>query len=138
MPRCHSMICGLIGRGNIMGLKTPKMMKQAQNTLKQVSIAFGRISSGNSSTVNIQNTADGDIRDLRIITPYGISSCPTTGLFAQMIINDNTNNVCVGVHDPKAPVARAGEIILYSSGGAYIKLGADGIITIKSVKVNFI
>lgn len=120
-----------------MALKTAKMIKQAQNTIKQVTLAFGKISSGTNSAVNIQNTVDGDIRDLRIITPFGISSCSPTGLFAQMIVNDNINNVCIGVHDPKAPIAKSGEIIIYNgAGNAYIKLGADGTVTIKGVKID--
>ncbi len=120
-----------------MSLKTSRMIKTVSNTIKKISILYGKISSGNSSTVNIQNTINSEIRDLRLITSYGIASCPTDGLFAQMLINDNNNNVCIGVHNPNAPIAQSGEIIIYSSHqGSYIKIDKDGNITIKGVNVS--
>lgn len=111
-----------------MGSYMGKMMSQASNSLKKIVIQFGRIASGTNSLVNVQNTVDGEIRGLKMIAPYGISSCPTTGLFAQMIVNGDTNNVCVGVHNPKAPAAAPGEIVLYSSGSAHIKLSGGSVI----------
>lgn len=119
-----------------MASRIGKMMNQASNTLKQLVVPFGKVASGTSTKLNIQNTVGCEVRDVKVIAPYGISSCPKSGLFAQMIINDDANNTCVGVHNPSAPVAQPGEIILYSSGGAYIKLGADGVVTISGTRIN--
>jgi len=106
------------------------MMQQVKSSVRMASIPFGRISSSNNTTVNIQNTIDGEIRDLKVVAPYGIASCPVDGLFAQMIINGNDNNVCVGVNNQAAPPTKSGETVLYSSGGATVKLGIDGSIAI--------
>lgn len=118
------------------GPKMGKMLSQANNAIKRFVIPFGRVASGTSTKLNIQNTANGEVREVKVIAPYGVSSCPPSGLFAQMIINDDVNNTCVGVHNPKAPEAKPGEIVLYSSGGAYIKLGADGSVTISGKRIN--
>ena len=118
------------------GPKMGKMLSQANNVIKRFVIPFGRVASGTSTKLNIQNTANGEVREVKVVAPYGISSCPPSGLFAQMIINDDVNNTCVGVHNPKAPDAKPGEVIIYSSGGAYIKLGADGSVTISGSRIN--
>lgn len=118
------------------GPKMGKMLSQASNAIKRFVIPFGRVASGTSTKLNIQNTANGEVREVKVVAPYGVSSCPPSGLFAQMIINDDVNNTCVGVHNPKAPEAKPGEIVLYSSGGAYIKLGADGSVTINGKRIN--
>ena len=118
------------------GPKIGKMLSQTNNTIKRLVIPFGRVASGTNTKLNIQNTANGEVREVKVVAPYGVSSCPPSGLFAQMIINDDINNTCVGVHDPKAPTAKSGEIVLYSSGGAYIKLGADGSVTISGKRIN--
>lgn len=118
------------------GPKIGKMLGQANNVIKRFVIPFGRVASGTSTKLNIQNTANGEVREVKVVAPYGVSSCPPSGLFAQMIINDDVNNTCVGVHNPKAPEAKPGEIVLYSSGGAYIKLGADGSVTISGSRIN--
>lgn len=119
-----------------MGSMLGRAMSQTSNQIKKMVVNFGRIASGNHLQVNIQNTVDGEIRGLKTIAPYGISSCPLSGMFAQMMINGDTNSVFLGVHNPKAPIAKPGEIILYSSGGAFIKLGSDGVITIKGIRVD--
>ena len=118
------------------GPKMGKMFSQANNAIKRFVIPFGRVASGTSTKLNVQNTANGEVRDVKAVAPYGVSSCPPSGLFAQMIINDDVNNTCVGVHNPKAPEAKPGEIVLYSSGGAYIKLSADGSVTISGSRIN--
>lgn len=118
------------------GPKMGKMLSQANNAIKRFVIPFGRVASGTSTKLNIQNTANGEVREVKVVAPYGVSSCPPSGLFAQMIINDDVNNTCVGVHNPKAPEAKPGEVVIYSSGGAYIKLGADGSVTISGNRIN--
>lgn len=118
------------------GPKMGKMLSKANNAIKRFVIPFGRVASGTSTKLNIQNTANGEVREVKVIAPYGVSSCPPSGLFAQMVINDDVNNTCVGVHNPKAPEAKPGEVIIYSSGGAYIKLDVDGTVTISGRRIN--
>lgn len=123
-----------------MSFKTSRIIKSVNNAARKIPILHGIISSGNSKQVNIQNNVDSEIRDLKIVAPYGITSCPPDGLFAQMIINDSVtdnNNVCVGVHDPSAPSAETGEIVIYSShSDTYIRIKKDGTITIKASRVD--
>ena len=120
----------------MMASKIGQIIKTTKDISKRIVIPFGRIASGSNTKVNIQNAVNGEVRELKVITPYGISSCPINGLFAQMIINDDVNSVCVGTHDPSAPKVNAGEIMLYSSGGAYIKLSADGSVIIHGTRID--
>lgn len=120
-----------------MASRIGKMMSQANNSLKRLVVPFGRVASGSGTMINVQNTVDSEVRELMVVSPYGVSSCPPSGLFAQMIVNGDTNNTCVGVHNPNAPQVKSGEVILYSSGDAYIKLDSDGVITIHGSRINW-
>ena len=131
------MICGTIERDDdIMASKIAAMIKEAQETNRRSVIQYGKISSGDSDAANIQNVVDGDVRDAKMVTPFGISSNPPSGLYAQMMEN-NGKYVCVGTHDPSAPKADKGEVIIYNGNhSAYIKLCADGTVEIKGTKIN--
>lgn len=111
-------------------------IRNAGTAVKNKVINFGRFSSGDGKMMNVQTTYDNEARSLKNITPYGVVSCPPSGLFAQIMMNDKTNNTFLGVYNPNAPDVAPGEIVLYSSGGAYIKLGADGTVTIKGTRIN--
>lgn len=58
------------------GPKMGKMLSQANNMIKRFVIPFGRVASGTSTKLNIQNTANGEVREVKVIAPYGVSSCP--------------------------------------------------------------
>lgn len=111
-------------------------IRNASVAIKNKVINFGKFSSGDGKIMNVQTTYDNEARSLKNISPYGVVSCPPSGLFAQIMINDKANNTFLGVYNPNAPKVAPGEIVLYSSGGAYIKLGADGTITIKGTRID--
>lgn len=113
------------------GSRAGRMMRQVTTSAKKLIVPFGKIASGNHLKVNIKNVADSEARELRLITPYGVSSAPLPDLFAQIIFNDHVNNTCNGIWNEKAPEAKPGEIILYSKdNNAQVKLAEDGTITI--------
>ena len=111
-------------------------IRNAGTAVKNKVINFGRFSSGDGKMMNVQTTYDNEARSLKNISPYGVVSCPPSGLFAQIMMNDKTNNTFLGVYNPNAPKVAPGEIVIYSSGGAYIKLGTDGTITIKGTRID--
>lgn len=81
---------------------------------------------GDGQKINGQTTADGEIRDLLISLPYGISSSGMDGMRIQVIVNDNKNNVTVGVIDKNRPPVKSGCITIYDKSGATISLKGDG------------
>lgn len=108
------------------GSKMGRMMRQVQQSAKKLIVPFGKIASGTYLKVNIKNVADSEAREIRVIAPYGISSCPIPDLFAQIIMNDHINNTCPGIWNDKAPEAKPGEIILYNKENkVQVKLSED-------------
>lgn len=103
-----------------------------KNTSMGVASSIG----GDGKIINGQSTNDGEIRDLSIVLPYGISSSGMDGMRIQVIINDNQNNVAVGVIDNKRPPVKSGCIIIYDKSGTSISLNGDGSVTIKANTIN--
>lgn len=83
-------------------------------------------------SMNVNNLSASQLRNLMNMSPYGISSCPTVGMKAQVIVNDYNNNTVVGVYDKDKPKANPGETILYSIGGAFIVLDKYGNIIVRT------
>ena len=92
--------------------------------------------SGNGDTINGQNSSDGEVRDLLIALPYGISSSGIDGVRIQIITNGNKNNVAIGVIDNNRPPVKSGCITIYDKSGSSISLNGDGSITINADKIN--
>lgn len=88
--------------------------------------------SAGGHNANVNNLYNSQVRDAKTVMPYGISSRPLSGVKAQAVVNDNSDNVVVGVYDPKRPAVGVGELCLYSSGGCSIYLSSTGIISIVS------
>jgi len=109
-------------------IKTASTLKKVAHSINGTVILFGKISSitKDGKTLNIQNLLDGEIRDLSVMSPYGISSSGIDGISSQIIMNDNENNVVVGVYDKSKPTTKPGEIIIYSKFGQKIELKTDG------------
>lgn len=107
-----------------------RSMASARQSLTGKHVPFGRIASGNYLKVHVKNVADSEARELRLLTPYGLSSGPLPDLFAQIIFNDHINNVVAGIWNDKAPEAKPGETILYNKGKCRLKLGEDDTITL--------
>ena len=93
---------------------------------------------GDGRTINGQHSSDGEIRDMFIALPYGISSSGIDGIRIQMITNDNNNNVAVGVIDTNRPKVRSGCITIYDKAGSTISLNGDGDIYINGTSFNSI
>lgn len=95
-----------------------------RNTTMGVASSVG----GDGHTINGQNTTDGEVRDLHIALPYGVSSSGIDGMRIQIITNDNQNNVVVGVIDKNRPSVKSGCLVLYDKSGNRIVLNGDGTI----------
>lgn len=111
-------------------------IRNAGTAVKNKIINFGRFSSGDGKMMNVQTTYDNEARSLKNISPYGVVSCPPSGLFAQIMMNDKTNNTFLGVYNPNAPKVAPGEIVLYSTGSTTISLKPDGTISITGAKID--
>lgn len=111
-------------------------IRNAGTAVKNKVINFGRFSSGDGKMMNVQTTYDNEARSLKNISPYGVVSCPPSGLFAQIMMNDKTNNTFLGVYNPNAPKVAPGEIVLYSTGSTIISLKPDGTISITGAKID--
>lgn len=85
---------------------------------------------------NVNNLYNSQVRDARTVMPFGISSNPLSGVKAQTVVNDNSDNVVVGVYDPSRPPVGAGEICLYSTGNCTVYLSSGGIVSIESGSSN--
>lgn len=83
-------------------------------------------------SINGQESFDGEVRPMKIMLPYGISSTALDGLQMQIMVNDNDNASSVGVFDPNRPYVAPGELRLYSAYGSMISLSADGSIIVSN------
>lgn len=102
--------------------------------------SMGVVSSigNNGKMLNGQTFSDGEVRDLHIALPYGISSSGIDGVRIQIITNDNNNNVAVGVIDTNRPNVKSGCITIYDKAGSTISLIGDGDIYINGTSFNSI
>lgn len=82
--------------------------------------------------MNVNNLNNSQLRDLLNMSPYGISSRGNSGMKAQVMVNDDSNNAVVGIYDPDKPEVDVGETILYSDGGCIIYLDKDGNINMST------
>ncbi|NCC87421.1 MAG: hypothetical protein EOM05_06075 [Clostridia bacterium] len=78
-------------------------------------------------------TGSAEHRYIPIYAPYGIDSVPPFG--AQVLLLDSENGtVCAGTLCETGQ-AQAGELRLFSQGGAYIVLKNDGDILLNGVRI---
>ena len=70
----------------------------------------------------------GEYRNLQAAVPYGIASLPPEGAQA-VILTSDAGNICIGTLAEDKGVA-AGEVLLYSAGGASIYLKNSGEVVI--------
>lgn len=96
--------------------------------------------SSGGHNANVNNLYNSQVRNAKMMMPYGVSSCPPSGIKAQAIVNNNNDNVVVGVYDPSRPMVNTGDICLYSSGGCAVHLSSLGEVSINngsaSIKMN--
>lgn len=96
-----------------------------------ISSLLARVSAASSTgkTLNVESYGGSELRELKVMLPYGVSSSVPDDVLVQVIINGVSNTV-VGCHDSDRPSAKPGEVIIYSKSGASIKLDINGGITL--------
>lgn len=107
-------------------------------TERNTAIGIASSIGGDGKMINGQNFRDGEVRDLDIALPYGISSSGIDGIRIQIITNDNKNNVAVGVIDRNRPKVKSGCITIYDKAGSTISLNGDGDVYINGTSFNSI
>jgi phage gp45-like len=90
----------------------------------------GKISSviKDSDEVFVKSTEDIELRDVKIMAPYGLKSLPLPGLDAQIIFNNSGKKASLVGVDSDSPIQLdIGETILFNSKAkTYIHLKNDG------------
>ncbi len=97
-----------------------------KNASHASSANFADITGSENGMVFINSTHEQ--RDVPVVAPYGIAYNPPKN--SQSVIVESSNTpVCVGVVS-KSSELEEGEIMLYSKGGATLKLKNDGTVEI--------
>ncbi len=102
----------------------PKMIKESGN---RRAAGVGKVSYSGADKVTVSSYEEYD--SIATAAPYGIAYVPPTGSKVVLVPLGDTA-VCVGVEQQSAGDLSAGEIMLYSSGGAKIVLKNDGTVVI--------
>ena len=104
-------------------------INKAQSSVNKLMHFIGVITSGspNGHTASAKGFINGEVRDMRIMSPYGIASCMPDGTPVQVIINDNNNATITGCFDKNKPSVAPGDMIIYDKNGNRIEMTVDGI-----------
>lgn len=79
-----------------------------------------------------------ELRDIKIVSPYGIYSLPLNGQYGHLLANNSSRNpILVGIEHTEMPISiEVGEVLLYNQiGENYIHLKNDGKIIIKGTDI---
>lgn len=93
----------------------------------------GEVRSANGGSVSVSATRD--YGGLPVIAPAGIAYVPVIGSSA-MVMQGASGAVCLGVSVTPPDDLAAGELMLYSAGGASIVLKNDGKVLINGREVS--
>jgi phage gp45-like len=113
-----------------------KSIKNAvERTIKNIRISImGTISSilKDSNTVYATLNEDEEIRDIKIISPYGFFSLPLNNSNGQLLFNNTSKKVSlIGIDHINLPVElNPGESLIYCESGSYVLL-KDGKVFVK-------
>ncbi|MCH5299567.1 MAG: phage baseplate assembly protein [Ruminococcus sp.] len=102
-----------------------------QNSLTPSLPEKGRVKGSVGSKVQVD--ASSDFGQINVVSPYGIAYVPPVGE-QSVVINADGENFCLGTVAPTKRL-QAGEIMLFSAGGASIELKNDGNVYINGKKV---
>lgn len=99
---------------------------------------MGTITSVLQNTVFIQSSGEEAIRDVKIISPYGVFSLPLNGQNGQIIFNNSLKKASlVGVEHNNLPIEiNPGEVIIYNNTGTYIYIKDDSVYIKGNLKVD--
>lgn len=106
-----------------------KSAEESRTGRSKLQCMIGTISSvlTGGRKVNIKSTTESEVKDVRMMAPYGIASAPYKGMQVQVIYNDGATTV-VGIFDKNKPKINPGDIVIYNKSGSTISLLADGTI----------
>lgn len=93
----------------------------------------GEIRAADSSGVSVSATRD--YSSLPVVAPAGIAYVPVTGAPA-LVMDGSSGAVCLGVLTSPPSQLQAGELMLYSAGGASIVLKNNGKVLINGREVS--
>lgn len=96
-------------------------------------VSSGEIRAADSSGVSVSATRD--YNSLPVVTPAGIAYVPVAGTPA-LVTDGSGGAVCLGVIASPPPELQAGELMLYSAGGASIVLKNNGKVLINGREVS--
>lgn len=82
----------------------------------------------------VQVDSSSDFGQINVVSPYGIAYVPPVGE-QSVVMNADGESFCLGTVAPTKNL-EAGEIMLYSAGGASIELKNDGNVYINGKKVS--
>lgn len=99
----------------------------AGRTLGGERSASGEVRSASNGSVDV--SAARDYQAVPLIAPSGIAYVPAVGS-QTVVLPAAGGTVCLGVISPPAENLEAGELMLYSAGGAKIVLKNDGRVLI--------
>lgn len=102
-----------------------------QNSIAASSPEKGRVKGSVGGKVQVD--ASSEFGQINIVSPYGIAYVPPIGE-QSVVINADSESFCLGTVAPTKNL-QAGEIMLYSAGGASITLKNDGNVYINGKKV---
>lgn len=79
------------------------------------------------------NVSDEEIRDIKVVSPYGFFSLPLNNQMGQILFNNTSKKASiVGVEHDKLPVEmEPGEAVVYCQGGTYMHFKNDGKVYIQ-------
>lgn len=95
--------------------------------------ASGKIRSAGNGSVSVSATQD--YHTVPIVAPAGVAYVPAAGA-ATVVVPHEDGAVCLGVMDEPPVALQAGELLLYSAGGASILLKNDGSVLINGKAVS--
>ncbi len=106
----------------------PQMIKDSQN---RRSAGTGKVTYSGADKVTVSSYEEYD--SISRAVPYGIAYVPPKGSKVVLVpLGDAA--VCVGVESQDTEDLSAGEVMLYSAGGASILLKNDGTVVINGQK----
>jgi len=80
--------------------------------------------------MNAESYRGGEMREMTIMLPFGISSSAIDGVSVQVSLNSANSGTIVGVNDPNRPKVKPGQLILYDKSGSRIEFRENGTIAL--------
>lgn len=97
-----------------------------QNSIKKSDAVRGNVSQTGNTAVSVN--ASSEHREIPVAAPFGIAYVPPVGE-ESVVLPVADGEICLGVIAQNKQLS-PGELMLYSSGGAYIYLKNDGTVEI--------